>query len=476
MSSAGPSPRRGARASVALTAVALALAWPATGAAQTVRAQTLTLGKGTQFRRGDFSIEAQRQFTQGLAVWAWNAAPGLPGTTDLHVAARYENDFGIRAEDFGDPAVEIERSRFLLDIANARYRPVDAIHLTLGRQWVLSSLGVRDVDGIRLRVEPELAPGLDAHVDAFAGFEVASGHETINSDAWDVQGLPIDPAGASPGGRRFGGAAGLTWVDAAFELAWQRSQRGDEESREVGDERVGAAIRGNVSRRLVLSSQAAYNLVLEDVDRAVLDLAWRAPWSEAVVSGGIEHRQPWFDASSIFNVFGARPFEGAHLVYQHPVRIIATTFEARGWARAYDGNLDLADFGAGEGDSRAFGGAVGHDTRFRAFGVPFEWRTFGSVQSTVEGGQGGEQWVGDVRFRFPAIPRRLFMTGRALGLVVQPGSTASRTEGGSAVTGAVTAELPVTFGTFSVTVDGTRSSFFVPNLNAWASFGTELWL
>ena len=64
-------------------------------------------------------------------------------------------------------------------------------------------------------------------------------------------------------------------------------------------------------------------------------------------SAGIEHRLPWFDAASIFNVFGARPFEGAYTTWQIPVASLRTSLEVRGWGRAYDANLELADLGGG---------------------------------------------------------------------------------------------------------------------------------
>ena len=165
----------------------------------------------------------------------------------------------------------------------------------------------------------------------------------------------VQQDGGAPGGLRVGGTVGLAWSDAALDVSWQRSARTVDGISVTDDARIGAALSGNVSRRVVLSSQASYHLLFEDVDRAALDLAWRAPWAEAVLSGGIEHRQPWFDASSIFNVFGARPFEGAHLVYQHPLGALRTSLEVRTWGRVYDGDLDLSNFGGGVADARADG-------------------------------------------------------------------------------------------------------------------------
>ena len=337
---------------------------------------------------------------------------------------------------------------------------------------------MRDVDGVRVRLEPRLSHGVNGIVDAFAGRDVHSGYATLNSDAWDVQGIPVQQDGGAPGGLRVGGTVGLAWSDAALDVSWQRSARTVDGISVTDDARIGAALSGNVSRRVVLSSQASYHLLFEDVDRAALDLAWRAPWAEAVLSGGIEHRQPWFDASSIFNVFGARPFEGAHLVYQHPLGALRTSLEVRTWGRVYDGDLDLSNFGGGVADARAVGAAVGHTTTFDGFGLPFRWQSLASYQTSPAGddgsAQGGDQWIGDTRFRFPVISRRVFLTGRFIGAWAGAAPGSQKTDG-AAFTTVVTGEVPVSFGRFMLSVDGTRSTWFDPNVNAWASFASEFW-
>lgn len=444
--------------------------------AQTVRIQTRTLGKGTQFRRADLSVGAQRLFTQSLSLWAWDAAPGFIGTLDVHVGARYLNDFGITAQDEGNPFVETERSRFLLDVAELRWRPIESVRLTLGRQWIASSLGVRDVDGAHLRWTPDLGNDVDGRIEGFAGWAVQSGYGTLNSDAWDVQGLPVPIDGSAPGGRRYGFSTGLSFDDAAFDVSWQRRDGlAEDGSRYVGEERIGAAASGSVVRRVALSAAASYHLLLLDVDRADLNLAWREPWGGTVLSGGLEHRQPWFDSSSIFNVFGARPFSGTYVTYQVPVAPLRTSFEARTWARAYDGNLNLGDLGGGPNDARAYGAGFGHDTRFAAFGRNWRWRSYGSWQSSEDHAQGGTQWLGDTRFRVPALRDTLILEGRFLGLRSIPGATSLWGPGG-ALTAVITAEVPTTFGTFSVAVEGQSSAFYGGNTNAYASFESELWL
>lgn len=445
--------------------------------AQTVRVRTETLGRATQLRRADLTRDAERSFRQSVSIWGWNAAPFLPGTLDVHASARYLDDFGIAAEDRSNPFVETERSRFIIDIAQVRYQPITPTTLTMGRQWVPSALGMRDIDGARLRLTPRLAPDVRASIDGFVGREVAAGWATLSPDSWDVQGMPLDVDGGAPGGLRFGGDAGIDVGGARLSIAWQRRVERVNEAgeRPVGDERIGAGISGNVHRRLALSSSASYHLLLDAVDRADFNLAWREPLGESVVSVGIEHRLPWFDASSIFNVFGARPFEGAYATWQVPVARLRTSFELRGWARAYDANLDLADLGGGEDDARAFGSGFGHDTRFRGFGREWRWRTFGSVQSSPDGDQGGTQWLADSGLRFPVIRDTLLVESRFLGLYAEPGRTSSFGTGG-AFTTLFGLFVPVTFGEFRVQVEGQSSSFYGPNLNAYAAFTTELWL
>ncbi len=460
---------------LSVTVVVAAVAWISGDvAAQTVHAETVTIGKGTNFRRSDFSVEAQRLVLQSVSVRGWDVVPVLPGDTQAAISGRFYNDFTLRAAT-EQPYEALDQGRFVVDHAYFTYRPFERVRWTLGRQWVGSALGVRDIDGVRLRLEPQLSPAIASHVETWVGSDVATRWATTSPDTWDVQGLPIELDGPRTAGTRLGASAGIRWSEAAASITWDRSQRGGDDGFVVGDERVGAAIRGNVAPRLALSSFASFHTLLQDVDRAAIDLAWRAPWDEAVLSGGVEHRQPWFDSASIFNVFGARPFEEARLTYQHPVGEIATSFDARAWGRAYDGNLDLSDFGSGVGDARALGGGLGHSTRFRAFGRVFEWRTFGSTEVSPDRAQGGERWVGDVRFRFPAIERRLYLTGRFLGLAWASGATASRSTAATAATGAFVAEAPVSFGRFELALHGTRSSAFEPTFNAWASFETDLW-
>jgi hypothetical protein len=450
------------------------LAVSAVADAQTVRVRTETVGRGTQLRRSDLTRDAERFLSQSASVWAWNAAPGLLGTLDLHVSARYQDDLGIAAEDRQNPFVETERSRFFLDIAQARYRPVTSVSLTAGRQWVTSALGTRDIDGVRLRWSPKLAGDVRSWVDGYAGYEVVSGWATVNSDAWDVQGLPVDPAGGASGGIRGGVDAGLSLEHASFDVAWQRQVAAGGEGA-VGDERVGMAVSGNPHERVVVGSSASYHVVLDAVDRADLRVSWREPLAETVLSAGAEHRLPWFDASSIFNVFGARPFEGAYLTWQVPSHRLRTSFDLRGWGRAYDANLDLADLGAGEGDARAFGGGAGHDTRFRAFDREWTWRSYASGQSSVDRNQGGTQWLADTRLRFPVVGNRLTIESRFLGIALQPGRTSSFGPG-RAFTTVFGVEVPVSFGTFRAHVEGQSSTYYGGNLNAYATFGTELWL
>lgn len=459
-----------------LVCAALSLLVTTDAAAQTVRVRTETLGRGTQIRRSDLTRDAERSFQQSVSIWGWNAAPFLPGTLDVHASARYLDDFGIAAEDRSNPFVETERSRFLVDIAQVRYQPVTPLTLTAGRQWVPSSLGMRDVDGARLRFAPRLAPDVRAWLDGFVGREVASGWATVNADSWDVQGLPINVDGSAPGGTRFGGDAGIDVGGALLNIAWQRRlQPQVDGERAVGDERIGAGISGNVHHRLALSSSASYHLLLDAVDRADLHISWREPLGDTVLSTGIEHRLPWFDAASIFNVFGARPYEGAYATWQLPVARLRTSFEVRGWARAYDANLDLADLGGGEDDARAYGTGVGHDTRFRAFGRQWRWRTFGSVQSSSGRDQGGTQWLGDTSLRFPAIRDALEVETRFLGLYAVPAQTSPFAAGG-AFTTVFGIFVPASFGELRVQVEGQSSEFYGTNLNAYASFESELWL
>ena len=444
--------------------------WPAFLAAQTVHVRTDTVARGTQMRRGDLSRDASRFFSQSLAVWAFDTAPFLPGDVDAAAQVRYFDDFGVAARDRSDVRVQMNRSRFVLDQAYIRYRPVRAIRLTGGRLWAPSALGVRDIDGVRLGAHLPLAAEIDASVEGYVGREVSNGWGSISSSAWDVQGLPIDDVGRSQGGLRVGGNGALGVGDARIEAAWERRSHADD----VGDERLGVALSGNVHSRLAVSAAASYHALLDFVDRGTAQLAWREPWFESQLTVGVEHRRPWFDSSSIFNVFGARPHDGAFAVWQRGFDSIDTRFELRGWGRAYDGNFDLSDLGGGTDDARAVGGGAGHSTHFHAFGRQWRWRSFGSVQTSAQRQQGGEQWLGDTSLRFGAIKDVVDIETRFVGIWVRPSVTASFGSGG-AFTSVVGARVPTTFGDFRVDLEGQSSQFYGGNLNAYASFRADAW-
>ncbi len=81
----------------------------------------------------------------------------------------------------------------------------------------------------------------------------------------------------------------------------------------VTDERIGASLWTNPLPSLTLQSDLRYSLARQQLDRALLDLAWAWDWHALRTGLRLDTWTPDFDLNSIFSVFGAQATASAQL-------------------------------------------------------------------------------------------------------------------------------------------------------------------
>ncbi|MFU8802778.1 MAG: hypothetical protein ACNA8W_03115 [Bradymonadaceae bacterium] len=463
--------------------------WIASAEATTYRVRTLTVGRGTQYFRTDQSVAAPRRLTQGLSLSAFDLVGDETGSFNAHLGVRYFSDFGLEERLRREPLFDHQWNDLTLDIAYLQWRPVPAFELRLGRQWSMNAAGMRDFDGLLLRVGSSGGDGLHPYAEVYGGRDVQLGLTRWDPSTWDVQGLPPNEDGLAdaPWHWSVGGQAGLRWSRYLWgELAYGRRFRRPSgpldagpldaelgQAMIIGDERFAQALSGTPHPNLTVTARTSYHTLLGAFDRATLMTSWRLPWLEpenaSVLSAGVEERRPIFDSASIFNLFGARPHRGAFLTYQHPVEAISTVLEARTWSRFYfDG-----DDGPFLGDARAIGGALAHHSRVRLGDRPVQWTSQFSHQTGGSEG-GGQQFLSESRVRMPVIWDDVFVSARGLFLLSRPAQF--RHDSAHALAGVLGADVPVgEGGRLSLAVETSGSSIYPINTSVFASFELEIY-
>jgi hypothetical protein len=447
------------------------------------RVRSITIGKATQYVRSDRTVAAPRVFTQGLSLWGYDLRDDQSGSVNAHVSFRFHTDLALARAERDHPYLGHKWNELALDLAYLDWRPHQAMRLRLGRQWSQGPLGVRDFDGLAARWRPRLERDTHAHFEIYGGRDVQVAFGRFAPATFDVQGLPpddtVEPDKLDGTHLIAGASTGLSWAhEASVRISWRRRfgvgvDTPDGSSQTVvGSERFGAAASASIRESLVTSAHGSYHSQLGDVDRAGAQISWSMPGPAGVATAGVDHRHPWFDSSSIFNLFGARPFQGGFAVYRHPLDALATEVEVRGWGRLYHGDDDATAPGVAARDERTVGGALSHRTRARLWDTPLDWRSLLSYQTSLD--RGTEQLLADVNLRVPIIGRDLFLTGRGLFLAALTDN--ARLDNGQAATGVLGVDIPVfAHGTFSAAVETTASSFFPTNTSVYATFAVEHW-
>lgn len=483
-----------------LALVAVMCGWSTPAEAARWRVRSYSLAEASQMPRSDGELAARRLFSQGLTLSAYDLLGDRSGSLNAFVDLRYTTDFGLSASMRQDPQFADDWNRAALRVGYLTWQPVDGVELRAGRQWSRGPLSVRDFDGLRLRLAPRLDATTRAHLVGWIGRDVQWTTADYNTDDFDVQGIPAEARRPGPFGARSGYTAGvrlgMNWErGGGIDLAWRRRWRPteglelpEEFRREagptiVGSERLGIAARAVPHRRFNVSASAAYHTLLETVDRARFDVAWRLPRMPATVTLGGEHRHPWFDASSIFNLFGARPHQGGFGTWRHRLAGLDTTLEGRGWMRIYHGapgptGIPLPT-DAPDMQERRWGLAAAHRSRLTWLQRQWRWRSELSVETTSQG-PGGDHFLADTHLRVPVLPDRLFAKARAVGLVATPDRASSlrpgRDELGWAASWLVGADVPLReLGTVGMVARTTHGSLRRRTISLYGTLNLEFW-
>lgn len=486
----GP-PRRAPLALLVSTVASLLAGWllPANALAENYRVRTYSLGRATQTFQPDRTAATRRVYTQGLDLRAYDLLGDRSGRLDAALGARYTTDFMTPQNRRDDPIYANRWNHFALQLAYLDWRAAPGVHLRLGRQWSRGSLGVRDFDGLRAELNPRLDTATRGLLGVYAGRDVELGTASYNSDTFDVQGLPssnaddVDPIGPAPDHRSWiaGGRIGLEWErSASLEFAYRkrwRTRAGEpvltSSDARTGSERFGFGASATPQRRVTVSSSAAYHTLLERIDQAGLDVAWDVPGPLGTVSTGLEHRHPWFDSSSIFNLFGTRPHQGGHATYQHGVRPLRTEFELRSWGRVYRGDPGSTGLRQTDRKTTRVGGAVAHYSDLRPWGRPLDW----SSQFSLEADTAGEEsthLLADSRGETPFVFDDLYLTGRVLFLGTTAKNALARS--GLAITYVLGLDVPISeFGTFSLMAERTVATYHPSTTNLFGTLELEFW-
>ncbi|MGM0557986.1 MAG: hypothetical protein ACQEVA_16490 [Myxococcota bacterium] len=467
---------------VATCLATLILAWPDSSHAQRVRVRSLTAGRATQYLRSDRTISAPRIFTQGFSIRGYDLAGDQTGSVNATVSFRYLNDFSLGRVERDDPYLGQYWNEFDLDLAYVDWSPLGDLELRAGRQWNYSALGVRDFDGLSVSWRPHLADGVRASLGVYGGLDVETAYSRFAPDTWDVQGLPpnesVDPAAVEGTAMIAGGRAGLTLGEAArmnvsYRKRWRVGATNPYDGDDiVGSERMGLASSTPVGKRGTVSAHGIYNTTIDGVDSAGVTTAWRLPGPLGTLSAGADHRIPWFDSSSIFNVFGSRGHQGVFTVYQHGVESLRTQFEGRGWGRIYHGDVRGLGPTVTTRDERALGGALAHRTRLRLWSHPVRWSSQASVQGSLD--RDTHQYLADTRVRLPVGWQDLFVSGRALFLAAVPERFSERAGFASSFVLGLDAPLGDA-AKFSLAVESTTSTYSPASTSFFASLLVDHW-
>ena len=405
----------------ALVGLGLGLAQPSPLQARSFELRAVTVGQATQYRRSDLTIDAPRRFDQALSLRAFDLNDDGTGDLNVHLAMRYATDLALDSSLRQEPALLTQQNAIALDLASVQWRPWPALTITAGRQWSWGALGMGDFDGARLlwrHASGQLRPT----VDLWAGRDVQAWRGGWSPDTWDVQGLPlIQEAGQSwlVGSRLALDGPDDLRLEASYQRRWSTdllAPSGQRQALALADERVAGALSLHPTPSLHVHAHGAYHLALQSLTVARLELAWRLPWAQATATLGAMRRRPWFDLSSIFNLFDPQPSDDLMATLALPVDAHQTIYQLRLWRRVFHAQASgLWGLSDSAWDASASGVAIAHQTRQRLGRTWFDWTSTLSLQ-LGQPGSGGDQFLLDTSARAPAFVQGLFFHARLLGL------------------------------------------------------------
>lgn len=466
-------PNRDCKRLVLITFLAV-MSWTSELCAQVVKVHSSTVGRYQQRLRLDNRVDAVRALSQRVSVWVWDAKGDQSQDLNIALDVRYFTDFGLGTALRLDPLFGTEWNDLVLERMMVEWRPLPWTRLGLGRQWGVNALGMHEFDGISIRLAPSLGDGVRGRIEFEGGQDVQLETAWYTSDSYDVQGIPTESRDQrlSDWATTLGTTVGLSWSDAGVAMSYRRRDYNEDGTWAVGEDRIGAAIHGQVSRSVNISAQGIYNNLLEDVERASLQVASHIWTGGPLLSLGIDRQTPWFDSRSIFNVFGPSAHQGGWLTAVQSVPKLRTEFELRGWGRIYDVEVRDVDGNPFEFNPLHVGGAVAHRTRLPVPGVPMEWRSTVSFQQSLDATYQSEQWLADSAVRLPVTPT-IAVVGR--GVVLHSQSDYQRAAGAWGTTGVLGMEWKSELGEVAFTLEGQNSEFQGGNLQGYVSWDIEVW-
>lgn len=451
--------------------------------ARSFELRTVTVGQATQYQRSDGSIDAPRRFDQVLNLRAFDLLDHQNGDLNAQLMIRYATDLSLAPELRPQPAFALQSNALTLDLASVQWRPWSQLTITAGRQWRWGALGLGDFDGVKLGWRPELGE-LSSVLELWAGRALMA-PGALSPDTFDIQGLPEQDQNIGPSWL-WGARAGIGYEDhLRLEASYQKRVSRERfattpQARPTwqdldADERVAGALTFSPTARLSVTTAGTYHLLLDALTQAKLDLAWRPELVPVTLGLGASRRRPWFDMSSIFNIFEPRPHDDLYATATLPHPSWSTQWQLRLWRRTFHGATDktwlIADDDA---DSSATGAALAHSSRLNIAHKLIDWRSTLSLQLGDEG-TGGDQLLADTALRMPALFRGFFINARLLGLMAwhtnhryaQDERTLSATLG---------LDYPVLErGTLSGVLEQRLSTNLPSNTTAYVSLTLEVW-
>lgn len=375
--------------------------WAVTASAATYRVQNTTRASARQLPRYPSLTEEAKLFTERISLWGYDLMGANRAPLNVHLSFQYHNDYALTRAEQTATMFETDWNRATLNLGHVTWKPIDRIRLRGGRQWIVGPVGMRDFDGAAVEMTPYEANLVTWTVTGYGGRDVHSTGDSYSTDLFDVPGVDPGRDSRDPGNDWLAGAKTAIGVeDHRVSLQYQRrwtsglgrsvsfaDDFGKTLPTRLGSERLGAAVQTRLVPGLQLLMDGTYNALVGRFDHLSGQATWRQPALNSTVFFRTSRVYPWFDSSSIFNIFRRAPHWKHSVDYTYEARSLASEFTLTGWAKRYlpaDNPFDLS-----RSDDVTVGGGLEHVTRVRIGAYPLEWRTDteASNSKTLESGR-----------------------------------------------------------------------------------------
>lgn len=380
--------------------------------------RSLTASRATQYRRLDLGVTAPRPLIQGLELGGFDLLDRGDGSLSARFAMRYMTDIAAASPAQAQLFAPVRFNDLRVDLLYARWRPAPSLEVSAGRQWAWGALGVHDFDGLQIALTRPLRRHT-LRLSGYFGFDTQLQAGLAAPDTFDVQGIPVgqddalEPRNSVTGGTLQWSAHDVLNASLSYRRRWYT------EGNALGEERVGASSALTLSESLTVDGGASYHTLLGVIDRASLRSTYARSSSRVThfFSIGASQRRPWFDSSSIFNLFGATPYRDAYVTWTRQDNSNALRLDVRTWTRSFQGDDEHDDFATSEQDARATGVAIGLTQPKQIASRRAIWRVFSSAQLGASD-YGGAQLLLDTSLSLPLEKLRANVTARALGAYI----------------------------------------------------------